>query len=77
MQQGVPRTVVALAEHIRAMGWRARAYGEAADILHIPLAIDALAKQVLAKNPKHPAHHYLIHLWDHERPAQALHAASM
>jgi epoxyqueuosine reductase QueG len=23
------------------MGWRARAYGEAADILHIPLAIDA------------------------------------
>ena len=27
-----------------------------------PLAIDALAKQVLDKNPKHPAHHYLIHL---------------
>jgi epoxyqueuosine reductase len=37
----ITRTVIALAEHIRAMGWRARAYGEAADILHIPLAIDA------------------------------------
>jgi len=37
----ITRTVIALAEHIRALGWRARAYGEAADILHIPLAIDA------------------------------------
>ena len=37
----ITRTVVALAEHIRSLGWRARAYGEAADILHIPLAIDA------------------------------------
>lgn len=37
----ITRTVIALAQHIRAMGWRARAYGEAADILHIPLAIDA------------------------------------
>ena len=42
-----------------------------------PLAITALAQQVLDKNPKHPAHHYLIHLWDQERPAQALHAAAM
>jgi epoxyqueuosine reductase len=37
----ITRTVIGLAEHIRAMGWRARAYAEAADILHIPLAIDA------------------------------------
>ena len=37
----ITRTVIKLAEHIRAMGWRARAYAEAADILHIPLAIDA------------------------------------
>lgn len=42
-----------------------------------PLAIDALAQQVLAKNPKHPVHHYLIHLWDQERPAQALQAAAL
>jgi peroxiredoxin len=42
-----------------------------------PLGIDALARQVLAKNSKHPVHHYLIHLWDHERPAQALEAAAM
>ena len=37
----ITRTVIELAEHIRALGWRARAYGEAADILHMPLAIDA------------------------------------
>ncbi len=49
--------------------------------LNIPnpsaLAIDALAQQVLAKNPLHPVHHYLIHLWDQERPAAALRAAAM
>jgi peroxiredoxin len=27
------------------------------------LAVDALAQQVLAVNPMHPVHHYLIHLW--------------
>ncbi|MEM8564332.1 MAG: 4Fe-4S dicluster domain-containing protein [Pseudomonadota bacterium] len=37
----ITRTVIALAEHIRSLGWRARAYSEAADILHIPLAIQA------------------------------------
>jgi Pyruvate/2-oxoacid:ferredoxin oxidoreductase delta subunit len=37
----ITRTVIALAEYIRGLGWRARAYGEAADILHIPLAVDA------------------------------------
>ena len=35
------RIVTALAEHIRMLGWRARAYGESADLLHIPLAINA------------------------------------
>jgi len=28
------------------------------------LAVDALAQQVLAVNPMHPVHHYLIHLWN-------------
>lgn len=28
------------------------------------LAVDALAQQVLAVNPLHPVHHYLIHLWN-------------
>ncbi len=28
------------------------------------LAVDALAQQVLAVNPTHPVHHYLIHLWN-------------
>ena len=28
------------------------------------LAVDALAQQVLAANPMHPVHHYLIHLWN-------------
>jgi peroxiredoxin len=42
-----------------------------------PLALDALGKQVLASNPAHPLHHYLIHLWDKNRAAEALHSAAM
>jgi peroxiredoxin len=41
-----------------------------------PLAVDALALQVLAKAPLHPIHHYLIHLWDGSRPAEALRSAA-
>ena len=41
------------------------------------LAVDALLQQVLAKNPLHPCHHYVIHLWDHERAENALTAARM
>ncbi len=40
------------------------------------LSIDALCQQVLSRNPQHPVHHYLIHLWDHERPARGLPAAA-
>ena len=40
------------------------------------VALDALAKQVLATNPRHPIHHYLIHLWDKSRPAEALRSAA-
>jgi len=42
-----------------------------------PLAVDALALQVLAKAPLHPIHHYLIHLWDGSRPAEALRSAAL
>jgi peroxiredoxin len=41
-------------------------------------AVDALARQVLAVNPMHPIHHYLIHLWNsadgdkHALPSAAL-----
>lgn len=41
------------------------------------LATEALAQQVLAKHPKHPVHHYLIHQWNNERDRQALHSAAM
>jgi NAD-dependent dihydropyrimidine dehydrogenase PreA subunit len=37
----ITKTAITLSEEIRAMGWRARAYCEGADILHIPLAINA------------------------------------
>ncbi len=40
-----------------------------------PAAVDALARQVLAKNPMHPIHHYLIHLWDGPRARRALPSA--
>ena len=37
----ISRTAIELSKKIRAMGWRARAYCEGADLLHIPLAINA------------------------------------
>jgi Pyruvate/2-oxoacid:ferredoxin oxidoreductase delta subunit len=37
----ISRVAVDVAAAVRAMGWRARAYGESADILHIPLAVAA------------------------------------
>ena len=35
-------------------------------------AVDALAQQVLAAQPMHPIHHYLIHLWNNEDDRRAL-----
>ncbi len=40
------------------------------------LAIDALHKEVLAVEPLHPCHHYRIHLWDDERPQNAVESAA-
>ncbi|MFP6766816.1 MAG: hypothetical protein VB859_01510, partial [Planctomycetaceae bacterium] len=40
------------------------------------LAVSALLEQVIAKNPSHPCHHYRIHLWDYERPENALNSAA-
>ncbi|MCK5922835.1 MAG: hypothetical protein KAG66_17970, partial [Methylococcales bacterium] len=39
-------------------------------------ATNLLIGEILAKNPQHPAHHYRIHLWDHEKPENALAAAA-
>ena len=39
-------------------------------------AVSALLDDLLAKQPMHPAHHYKIHLWDHERPELALESAA-
>ncbi len=35
-------------------------------------AIDALARQVLEKQPMHPIHHYLIHLWNYQDDRRAI-----
>ena len=40
------------------------------------LAVDALLQQVLAVEPMHPCHHYVIHLWDYEKPERALDSAA-
>jgi peroxiredoxin len=40
------------------------------------VAVDALLDAIFAVTPDHPAHHYRIHLWDDERPEQALRAAA-
>lgn len=39
-------------------------------------SVDALIKQVFAKEPMHPAHHYIIHLWDDSKPARAVASAA-
>ncbi len=40
-------------------------------------AVDALLRDVLAVNPRHPCHHYVIHLWDYEKPERALESAAL
>jgi peroxiredoxin len=39
-------------------------------------AVDALAREILAANPHHPAHHYRIHLWNGEDDRRALDSAA-
>ncbi len=41
------------------------------------LGTDALLHEILAKNPMHPVHHYVIHLWDLKKPELALKSASL
>ena len=41
------------------------------------LATNALLQEILAKNPMHPVHHYVIHLWDYKKPERALKSASL
>lgn len=40
-------------------------------------SVDALARQVLAENPRHPIHHYIIHLWNGEDDRRALTSAAL
>ena len=40
------------------------------------LAADFIGRDIHNIQANHPAHHYRIHLWDHEKPAQALAAAA-
>lgn len=40
-------------------------------------AIDAILQDILEANPLHPCHHYVIHLWDHERSERALASSSL
>ncbi len=38
--------------------------------------VDALIRQIFAKEPMHPSHHYVIHLWDDNKPARAVASAA-
>ena len=40
------------------------------------VAIDSILQQVFPINPKHPSHHYRIHLWDYKDPATAVTSAN-
>jgi len=39
-------------------------------------AIEAILNQIFAINPRHPAHHFVIHLWDNSRRSMALKSAA-
>jgi peroxiredoxin/tetratricopeptide (TPR) repeat protein len=39
-------------------------------------AVDALLDQLFARAPLHPAHHFRVHLWDHEKAERALASAA-
>jgi len=39
-------------------------------------AVDALLAQVFERAPRHPAHHYRVHLWDSEKSERALRSAA-
>ncbi len=39
-------------------------------------AVESLLQDIFQIAPNHPAHHYRIHLWDHEKPAMALPSAA-
>lgn len=41
------------------------------------LAVDALLRDLFAQSPMHPAHHFLIHLWDYRKPEKALASAAL
>ncbi|MDF1816306.1 MAG: hypothetical protein P1V20_29170, partial [Verrucomicrobiales bacterium] len=40
-------------------------------------AMTAISDQIFAKAPSHPTHHYVIHLWDRKKPANALESAAL
>lgn len=40
-------------------------------------AVDTLLDGVFDRDPRHPAHHYRIHLWDREKPVRALASAAL
>lgn len=55
--------------------WHAYDWGQGIPIpSHV--AVDALLDQVFARVPRHPAHHYRIHLWDAEAAERALRSAA-
>ncbi|GAB4161236.1 MAG: hypothetical protein Tsb009_38510 [Planctomycetaceae bacterium] len=39
--------------------------------------VNQLLQEVLAKNPMHPCHHFVIHLWDYKDPSRALKSSSL
>ena len=53
--------------------WQADRYGVK---LTSRYAVNALMGEILAEAPDHPVHHYRIHLWDSQRPQNALESAA-
>lgn len=40
------------------------------------VSLNSLINDIFAEEPLHPAHHYMIHLWDHRHPENAVRSAA-
>ncbi len=65
-------------DDLEARAWMAMVAWQGAGADTSRQALDVVIESVLEKEPMHPgAHHYRIHLWDHQKPARAEKAAAL
>ncbi len=75
---GLEAIVAEFPNDLEARAWMAMVAWQTAGADTSRQALDVTIESVLDKNPLHPgAHHYRIHLWDHQKPQRAEKAAAL